>query len=456
MESSAIPAALLINWIHRPIFLACGTVCLHSHLLDAVSRCNFDFTRPHIMPSPQPPVEGRPNNHAAIMGVQGFLAGISLIIVGLRIWVRRTVLKTFGWDDGFILISALFTISVLACFIGVILNGGGHHVSDIGVPEEWEALQHWEHILLVVNITGVSIVKISVSLALLRFLHSRGYQIFLKSLIVFIVVFTISTEAPLIFRCWPRHYIWALERPPGVCIPTPQFLVIANLNASINIVTDATLVLLPIPTIFNLKVNIQTKASLIGVLFIGFFATAAAIARAVAANIPAQISDSWSLKFYVWNAVELNLGIIAASLPTLRPLFSGWLESTTSRFRTGSSSRSASAAAAAAAAGGRSHISSNTNKHSRAAGHKHGYRKQREAAEAENYEMEIGSRRDCWAGGSVTSSNAPVISSSRATAYALENNNSSEEEILASSGGHGKVKGGITKQVEIGIHKSDA
>lgn len=41
-------------------------------------------------------------------------------------------------------------------------------------------------------------------------------------------------------------------------------------RTAINIVTDATLVLLPIPTIFNLKVNIQTKASLIGVLFIGF------------------------------------------------------------------------------------------------------------------------------------------------------------------------------------------
>ncbi|KXJ87187.1 hypothetical protein Micbo1qcDRAFT_179080 [Microdochium bolleyi] len=241
------------------------------------------------------------------MGLQGFLAGSALIIVGLRIWVRRTVLKTFGWDDWFILLSALFSIGVLACFIGVILNGGGHHVTDIGVPEEWEALQHAQHVLLVVNITGVSVVKISVSLALLRFLHGRWYQIFLKSLIVFIVVFTIGTEAPLIFRCWPRYYIWALERPPGVCIPTAQFLVIANLNSSINIVTDAILVLLPIPTIINLKVNIQTKASLIGVLFIGFFATAAAIVRAVAANVPAQISDAWSLKFYVWNSSTLEL-----------------------------------------------------------------------------------------------------------------------------------------------------
>ena len=58
-------------------------------------------------PSPQAPVEGRPNNHATIMAVQGFLTGLSLFIVALRIWVRRTVLKTFGWDDGVIVISAV-------------------------------------------------------------------------------------------------------------------------------------------------------------------------------------------------------------------------------------------------------------------------------------------------------------------------------------------------------------
>jgi len=400
-------------------------------------------------PSPQAPVEGRPNNHATIMAVQGFLAGLSLFIVALRIWVRRTVLKTFGWDDGVIVISALFSIAVLGCFVGVILNGGGHNTADIGVPEEWEALQHWEHILLVVNITGVSVVKISLCLALLRFLYGRAYQIFLKSLMVFIVVFTITTEAPLIFRCWPTYYIWAIERPPGKCIPTPQFLIVANLNASINIVTDAILVLLPVPTIITLKVNVQTKASLIGVLFIGFVATAAAIVRAVAANIPAQISDSWSLNFYVWNSVELNLGIVAASLPTLRPLFSGWLESATSRFRTGGSSSRSAPGGAGGIGANRSYAGASNNRQSRAAINKYGYRKQKEAGagEADSYAMEMA--RD-WTGNLKHS--APVISSSR-SAFALDNDNSSEERILGVLGG---AQGGITKHIEVSVEQSRA
>lgn len=89
-------------------------------------------------------------------------------------------------------------------------------------------------------------------------------------ILAFIVVFTISTEAPLVFQCWPERYIWAIDQPPGVCIPYDQFIVVANINAAINIITDAVLVLLPIPTIITLKVNVVTKASLISVLLIGF------------------------------------------------------------------------------------------------------------------------------------------------------------------------------------------
>lgn len=67
-----------------------------------------------LEPNPRPPVEGRPSNHVAILGVQGFLMGLSMVVVGLRMFVRRTILKTFGWDDWVILISAVSTIRASA------------------------------------------------------------------------------------------------------------------------------------------------------------------------------------------------------------------------------------------------------------------------------------------------------------------------------------------------------
>lgn len=146
--------------------------------------------------------------------------------------------------------------------------------------------------------------------------------------------------------------------------------------------------------------------------------------------------------------VELNLGIVAASLPTLRPLFSGWLESATSRFRTGGSSSRSAGGGPGGTGAGRNYAGASSNRQSRAAINKYGYRKQKEAStEADSYAMEMA--RD-WTGH--VKHTAPVISSSR-SAFALDNDNSSEERILGASGG---AQRGITKHIEVSVQQSRA
>ncbi|KAH7037045.1 uncharacterized protein B0I36DRAFT_313201 [Microdochium trichocladiopsis] len=406
------------------------------------------------IPKPQPPVPGRENNHVEIMGIAGFMTGFAVLVVSLRLWVRRFVLKTFGWDDWFIALAMLHTIGVLVCFIGTVNNGGGHHWYDLGVPEEWESMKHWQYAQVTVNITGVSIVKISVCLALLRFLKGKWYQLFLKVMIGFIVIFTIASEAPLLFECRPMYNSWAFIREPGACISNEAFVLVANINGAINIVTDATLVLLPIPTIAMLKVNVRTKASLIGVLCIGFFATGTAIVRAITGNKPIQLTDgSFTLRFYLWNSAELNAGLVAASIPPLRPLLSGWLEGTARRFRStgaGSSSagRSRPGALGYAGAGG---LDSRPTKH--------GYQKQKEEQSIQLSESKQWSGKNGGRSGTGTT----VMISSR-SAYGLEDN-SSEEGILPQQQQQQQQHGGepakrssglkgITKQTEITVHES--
>jgi hypothetical protein len=71
----------------------------------------------------------------------------------------------------------------LACSIGQIHNGGGRHWYDIYYPDEYERLKHWQYAQVIVAITGVSIVKISVGLALLRFLPGKLYRRIVISMI---------------------------------------------------------------------------------------------------------------------------------------------------------------------------------------------------------------------------------------------------------------------------------
>ena len=54
---------------------------------------------------PPPPKEDRGDSLNAVNGV--FL-GVGLILVCLRIFVRTRINKTFGWDDGFIILALVW------------------------------------------------------------------------------------------------------------------------------------------------------------------------------------------------------------------------------------------------------------------------------------------------------------------------------------------------------------
>lgn len=89
-----------------------------------------------------------------------------------------------------------------------------------------------------------------------------------------------------------------------------------------NILTDVLFAILPIPLIWKLQINKRTRITLIAVLSLGWFACAAATLKAVLQYTVPDDPD-WTVhdSFNVWNYIELTVGIVAASLPSLKPLF---------------------------------------------------------------------------------------------------------------------------------------
>lgn len=78
---------------------------------------------------------------------------------------------------------------------------------------------------------------------------------------------------------------------------------------------------------------LRTRITLILILSLGLFAAGAGIARQhFTLQTPTDttlIHDSYA----VWSLVELNVGIIASSLPALKPLFNNFFESMRSTLR---------------------------------------------------------------------------------------------------------------------------
>ncbi|KAL1598096.1 hypothetical protein SLS59_007106 [Nothophoma quercina] len=98
------------------------------------------------------------------------------------------------------------------------------------------------------------------------------------------------------------------------------------MNTVITIVTDFMVALLPVPLVWQLQLNLRSKVSLIFVLSLGMFAAIAAIVKAEIQKTIFQDPDPFVHdRFTLWRFIELDVGIVAASLPALKPLFNWFL-----------------------------------------------------------------------------------------------------------------------------------
>ena len=94
----------------------------------------------------------------------------------------------------------------------------------------------------------------------------------------------------------------------------------------ITIVTDLMIALLPVPLVWQLQLNLRAKLSLLLVLSLGIFAAVAAIVKAeIQETILSDLDPFVHDPFTLWRFIEFDVGIIAASLPALKPIFNWFL-----------------------------------------------------------------------------------------------------------------------------------
>jgi hypothetical protein len=138
-----------------------------------------------------------------------------------------------------------------------------------------------------------------------------------------------------IFQCRPIEAAFNQTNPPGKCIPLlTEFIC----SAPINIVTDLAILALPLPVLTGMRLPPRQKIILIITFALGIFVTVVDVVRIYylqkaindAPSTPssdpeASFGDSpefaWNASLaLLWSAVEVNVGIACACIPTLKPL----------------------------------------------------------------------------------------------------------------------------------------
>lgn len=109
----------------------------------------------------------------------------------------------------------------------------------------------------------------------------------------------------------------------GKCWPAQVIRGLGYAECSLNITTDVFFaIVIPISLLWDLNSNRRTRLTLMLVLGLGFFVCVASIIKTVYLYIVGDYNDwLWDSRFItLWSIVEINLGIIAGSVPTLRPI----------------------------------------------------------------------------------------------------------------------------------------
>ncbi|PSN73973.1 hypothetical protein BS50DRAFT_469916, partial [Corynespora cassiicola Philippines] len=129
-----------------------------------------------------------------------------------------------------------------------------------------------------------------------------------------------------IFSCMPVSRSWDVEETPRGCIDSMAF----NLaQGSINVLTDLILLLYPLPLIQVLKINTRQRTALVMIFAIGIVPLAASVMRLcdialtpIREHVSWREADtSWQWSWVpVWSEIEVDVGIVMASLPSLSPL----------------------------------------------------------------------------------------------------------------------------------------
>ncbi|RMZ67700.1 integral membrane [Pyrenophora seminiperda CCB06] len=289
------------------------------------------------------------SNLPRILAITGVFNILALISVGLRLYARIGLLRTPGRDDCMMVLAVLGALVGWICFILQGYHGLGRHSVAISKADMQvlSKLGFWQSIVSAIGALGC--LKISIAFFLLRLNNSKWYSRTLWGLIGmvaltslrlsrcsqslhvvgnlalnlhtgFVAFYTVGAWLTFFFRCKVFSGNWDF-RYTDTCYSLKYVMQLGLANAAFNIFTDICFATLPVSIIWSLQMSQCTRISLMVVLSLGYLAVAMGVVKiAYLVTIPKDHDAIFNQYVQFWGFLQLNVGIIAASIPTLKPL----------------------------------------------------------------------------------------------------------------------------------------
>ncbi|KAK2812125.1 hypothetical protein FQN49_008396, partial [Arthroderma sp. PD_2] len=256
------------------------------------------------------------SQYPTILAVCISLSFVMTVVVGLRVWVRVVMKKSFGVDDAVIVSSAICGIVYSALCITQSRLGLGLPLKLR--PEEsldtYATVNFAGRPIYMAGITGFKVALCIAYLRIIRHSSEKSYRHVVWGIMIFTILSHVAGTLVLFFQCTPVHKSWR-PKTPGSCLPNDA---VFYPLAGVSIFCDLIVFLTPIPLWMKVRITLPRKLGLMAVFLLGLFTTACSIMRVVQIEIIAR--DGNSTMLILWGTIELNVGIAITCFPTLIPL----------------------------------------------------------------------------------------------------------------------------------------
>ena len=246
---------------------------------------------------------------------------IASLFVFLRLYSRAylTVNRGLDWDD---LVSALTLLSSIAYSVLIscaTYNGMGRHEADMTVDLTKSYLK-WIMISSEFYLTTLLGYKLAILMSYHRIFYvSRRFVYVCRATMFITAAYLICNMITQAFGCQPIQKFWD-RSTPGRCV---DFNVLDRFYGAMNVLSDFAIAILPLRTIWRLKMTRKEKIGISLVFLVGIIAFAVALVRWILTCIDHVSHDRTyhAGMTFLWSILEVNTGLMCACCLPLKPLF---------------------------------------------------------------------------------------------------------------------------------------
>ncbi|KAF8244027.1 hypothetical protein K440DRAFT_663722 [Wilcoxina mikolae CBS 423.85] len=249
----------------------------------------------------------------------GILA-ISIIVVCGRFYSRSRILYAVGIDDWCILSAGFGLVAMVCLHTTMAAYGSGRHLADVPLSDARPRYAIGS-VSRLIYLPTAALIRISVMLFMRKLSLHRMVQyttFVLISINIFVAAFLFLFQ---LLQCTPAHVFFEPhpQRGPYTCL-VDELMVTFTIPLT-SVIFDILAWLVPVTMVLRLQfVEWRKKVVLLMLLGMGLLACVAAAMRlSIVQEIPSD--ESYEVAWMcIWTTVEIGTGIIAASIPALRPL----------------------------------------------------------------------------------------------------------------------------------------